>query len=199
METLSSLIAAAAIGTTGLYPVAAIGPDGTQQVVAVGSTDSGLTVHTLTGEATDLSLELYQDGTLRLVPRADEGKAIKLADADPTGPTSAGIVPIPEHYIYNPNAWRTGYHDYCTSSPDFYLTPDLSADFRGACANHDMCMEDLDYLDHGVGWCNAALLLDMRAVCHSVYVGELEKHQQGCRDTAELYYRAVTLANWERF
>lgn len=184
-----------------MYPVTAIDPAGRPQLMAVGSSDThDLTVFTLQGEKTNWALQLFQDGTIHLVPRED--KALTLADdltaTDPQGPSSTGIVPIPEQYIYDPFAFRKGLHDYCTSAPNFYVTPELNADFRGACANHDMCMEDVSWFESGVSWCNAALLLDMRAVCHSVYVSELEKHQQGCRDTAELYYNAVTLANWSK-
>jgi len=57
------------------------------------------------------------------------------------GPAQAeSFVPVPSNYVYNVDmgAW----HDYCTWSPDMPVVPPWGqVDFRGPCANHDMCEE----------------------------------------------------------
>ncbi|MEJ6014043.1 hypothetical protein WG936_09355 [Corynebacterium sp. H127] len=170
--------------------------------VIVGSDPhNGPTVFTPDAEPTNHVLELYQDGTLRLVPRDQETTAVRLAPdftADTGRPSSPGTVPIPDFYEYDPSALHPGLHDYCTFSPNYYVTPELNADFRGACANHDLCMEESLFYGLGYGWCNIALRKDMQAVCTSVYQNELEYHRQGCLDTADLYYSAVTLRHINR-
>ncbi|QGU03245.1 hypothetical protein CKALI_12035 [Corynebacterium kalinowskii] len=199
-DLLSSSGAGFGLSSDLRIPVTAFDPEGTVVPVLVGSSEySGPTVFTQQGEPTKYFLELFQDGTLHLVARDQDGLAVKLAPdftANTDRPSSTGTVPVPDDYVYDPFALHPGFHDYCTTSPNFYVTPELNADFRGACANHDMCMEDMLLFEYGYGWCNTALLLDIRDVCTSVYTGELERHRQGCLDTADVYYSAVTLAHW---
>ena len=53
---------------------------------------------------------------------------------------AAQFVPIPGNYQYEPS--RGAWHDYCTWSPDKPVVPPWGqVDFRGPCANHDMCEE----------------------------------------------------------
>ena len=53
-----------------------------------------------------------------------------------------GGVEVPDGYIYNPKLGSL--HDYCTKSPDQFPAPGVNADFKGACAIHDMCYEKND-------------------------------------------------------
>ena len=46
------------------------------------------------------------------------------------------FVAVPSRYVYDPS--KGSLHDYCTKSPDSWGR----ADFRGPCANHDLCYED---------------------------------------------------------
>ncbi|WP_410657288.1 hypothetical protein [Amycolatopsis sp. lyj-112] len=53
---------------------------------------------------------------------------------------AAAFVPIPSGYVYDVN--RGAWHDYCTLSPDKPVVPPWGqVDFRGPCANHDLCEE----------------------------------------------------------
>ena len=66
------------------------------------------------------------------------------------------FVGVPSRYEYNPN--KGSLHDYCTRSPDSWDR----ADFRGPCANHDLC-----YQDHtrGKDPCDQSLRGDMEINC----------------------------------
>ncbi|MER7864178.1 hypothetical protein ABTX61_34080 [Amycolatopsis japonica] len=72
--------------------------------------------------------------------------AVALAVAAGALPFLAGtaqataFVRIPSNYVYDPS--RGAWHDYCTLSPDKPVVPPWGqVDFRGPCANHDMCEE----------------------------------------------------------
>ena len=74
-------------------------------------------------------------------------------------PASATVYPfvdVPSRYEYNPK--KGSLHDYCTTSPDSWDR----ADFRGPCANHDLC-----YQDHvrGKEACDQGLRDDMEVNC----------------------------------
>lgn len=202
LESITELGAQLGLSSDQRIPFVAARPDGVLEHVELGSSPFfGPTIFTLDGAPTNWFAMLYQDGSIRLVPRNESPLALQLAPdlyQDNGRPASLGTVPIPADYVYNPAARKPGYHDYCTASPNLYVTPELNADFRGACARHDICMEDAEIGGYGIGWCNTELLLDMRDVCSSVYVGELEKHRQGCFDTADLYFSAVTLRHVTR-
>jgi hypothetical protein len=66
------------------------------------------------------------------------------------------FVAVPARYEYNPK--KGTLHDYCTKSPDSWDR----ADFRGPCANHDLC-----YMDHvrGKEPCDQSLRTDMEMNC----------------------------------
>lgn len=169
-DLLSSTGASIGLSSNEMYPVTAIGPNGLPMNVTVGSSPYfGPMVFNAEGMPTNWVLQLFQDGTLHIVARGNDAGPLTLAtdftQDNPDRPSSTGIVPIPETYEFDPFALHPGYHDYCTASPNYYVTPELNADFRGACAGHDMCMEESDWFGYGYGWCNTALLLDMRAVC----------------------------------
>ena len=66
------------------------------------------------------------------------------------------FVAVPAPYVYDPS--KGSLHDYCTKSPDSWDR----ADFRGPCANHDLC-----YQDHvrGKQACDDSLRTDMEMNC----------------------------------
>ena len=66
------------------------------------------------------------------------------------------FVGVPARYVYDPS--QGSLHDYCTKSPDSWDR----ADFRGPCANHDLC-----YQDHvrGKQACDDSLRDDMQLNC----------------------------------
>jgi hypothetical protein len=66
------------------------------------------------------------------------------------------FVAVPARYEYNPR--KGSLHDYCTKSPDSWDR----ADFRGPCANHDLC-----HMDHvrGKQACDDNLRTDMEMNC----------------------------------
>jgi len=66
------------------------------------------------------------------------------------------FVDVPARYVYDPS--QGSLHDYCTKSPDSWGR----ADFRGPCANHDLC-----YMDHvrGKQSCDDSLRTDMEMNC----------------------------------
>ena len=66
------------------------------------------------------------------------------------------FVAVPSRYVYDPS--QGSLHDYCTKSPDSWDR----ADFRGPCANHDLC-----YMDHvrGKDPCDQSLRTDMEMNC----------------------------------
>lgn len=66
------------------------------------------------------------------------------------------FVDVPRRYVYDPS--KGSLHDYCTKSPDSWDR----ADFRGPCANHDLC-----YQDHvrGKQACDDSLRDDMQINC----------------------------------
>lgn len=66
------------------------------------------------------------------------------------------FVGVPARYEYDPS--KGSLHDYCTKSPDSWGR----ADFRGPCANHDLC-----YQDHvrGKDPCDQSLRTDIEMNC----------------------------------
>ncbi|AKK04306.1 hypothetical protein CEPID_12420 [Corynebacterium epidermidicanis] len=182
-------------------PVLATTPHG-QELVTVGSTPFlGPTIFAADRAATDYQLVLYQDMSLHLEPRNSMGGVVKLAegfDADVPRESSTGGVDVPYGYYIDELHPNPGFHDYCTSAPNYFTTPGLNADFRGACARHDMCMEDSLVLGLGVAGCNLDLWDDMTRVCMNVYKDD-ENYREPCLETADVYFTAVTLANIKKF
>lgn len=90
---------------------------------------------------------------------------------------------IPADYVYNPKLGRL--HDYCTDSPDYYGY----ADFRGACARHDMCYEAAKKSKHS---CNLIFRQNLLRVCKGLNV---ETAIEGYPAVADDYFVIVEKAN----
>lgn len=93
-------------------------------------------------------------------------------------------VDVPPGYVYDPS--RGSLHDYCTFSPDQLG----GADFRGACARHDLCYEEVN---RGVGShheCNLRFRNDLGTVCDGQGAG-----RGACNAAADVYFRAVEAKN----
>lgn len=103
-----------------------------------------------------------------------------------------GGVTIPGRYNYDPNAGNL--RDYCTKSPDFYYYPGgTSADFRGACARHDICYFDVKEsggASSGFANCNRQLRDNLQTVCRNVYSNEFWIRSD-CFFIANSYYEVV--------
>ena len=96
-----------------------------------------------------------------------------------------GKVVVPKSYCYNPttNSHR-GWHDYCTHSPDSYG----SADFRGPCARHDMCLQK----SHSHSKCDGPLLSNLKTNCHYAYSHWYQVvSKEKCYAVAYGYYLAI--------
>ncbi|MFE1752868.1 hypothetical protein [Streptomyces anandii] len=102
--------------------------------------------------------------------------------ADAIAASSSGKVTVPSNYIYNPK--KGTLHDYCTDSPDSYL----SADFRGPCARHDLCYGKKG--NHKKS-CDATLFAQLMQNCNYAY-GSWNPLRYTCTSVASGYYAAVT-------
>lgn len=181
-------------------PLAAETEHGLEQVVVGSMPFYGPVVLGLDGQVLNKQLVVYQDLSLHLVPRGSDVQSLKLADGfvnQPEGPISDGGVEIPPGYVYSPTHVQPGYHDYCTLAPNYFTSPEISADFRGPCARHDICMEAEEFTEFGLTMCNIPLWLDLIAVCTNTYEAYPESRDR-CSDAGRLYYAAVTLANAKR-
>ncbi|SFG20218.1 hypothetical protein SAMN05660282_00260 [Corynebacterium spheniscorum] len=112
---------------------------------------------------------------------------------DSTTPDYGGIS-IPAHYDYW--ACQSGYkhrehyarHDFCTKSPDAVFLGGTKANFRGACARHDLCM---DASPGKYGGCNRKLHEDMETICTDRYAA-YDVARYKCRDLRDTYWVVVT-------
>ena len=100
-----------------------------------------------------------------------------------------GGVEVPDGYIYNPKLGSL--HDYCTKSPDQFPAPGVNADFKGACAIHDMCYEKNDGNDSGMRNCDSNFRNNLITVCENVYTSGVDPRREKCIDVALVYYGAV--------
>ena len=100
-----------------------------------------------------------------------------------------GGVEIPDGYIYNPKLGSL--HDYCTKSPDQFPAPGVNADFKGACAIHDMCYEKNDGNASGMRNCDSNFRNNLITVCENVYTSGVDLRREKCIDVALVYYGAV--------
>ena len=100
-----------------------------------------------------------------------------------------GGVEIPDGYIYNPKLGSL--HDYCTKSPDQFPAPGVNADFKGACAIHDMCYEKNDGNASGMRNCDSNFRNNLITVCENVYTSGVDPRREKCIDVALVYYVAV--------
>ena len=100
-----------------------------------------------------------------------------------------GGVEVPDGYIYNPKLGSL--HDYCTKSPDQFPAPGVNADFKGACAIHDMCYEKNDGNASGMRNCDSNFRNNLITVCENVYTSGVDPRREKCIDVALVYYGAV--------
>ncbi len=122
-------------------------------------------------------------GMLTAAPAHASDNATAGAQAAPTAAASRiSKVTVPSNYVYNPR--KGSLHDYCTSSPDSYL----SADFRGPCARHDLCYAKPG--NHKKA-CDATLDVQLSQNCAYAY-GSLNPLRYSCINTAHGYWMSVT-------
>ena len=108
-----------------------------------------------------------------------------------------GGVEIPDGYIYNPKLGSL--HDYCTKSPDQFPAPGVNADFKGACAIHDMCYEKNDGNASGMRTCDSNFRNNLITVCENVYTSGADPRRGKCIDVALVYYGAVVAAHHDNY
>ncbi len=98
-------------------------------------------------------------------------------------------ITIPSNYQYHPNSGpQVTLHDYCSHSPDEFPAPGTNANFRGACARHDMCYQYHQQTQHG---CDNSLFVNLGAECTYTYAW-YDPRRGACVDTAAIYWAAVT-------
>lgn len=104
-------------------------------------------------------------------------------------------ISIPSGYVYNTNLNPKSLHDYCTASPDEWG----NANFRGACARHDMCLVPLTpMLDQvkrrkGRTACDTLLWGNLTASCALAYGWA---GRPACNTIARVYFAAVQARTW---
>ena len=108
-----------------------------------------------------------------------------------------GGVEVPDGYIYNPKLGSL--HDYCTKSPDQFPAPGVNADFKGACAIHDMCYEKNDGNASGMRNCDSNFRNNLITVCENVYTSGVDLRREKCIDVALVYYGAVVAAHRDNY
>ena len=108
-----------------------------------------------------------------------------------------GGVEVPDGYIYNPKLGSL--HDYCTKSPDQFPAPGVNADFKGACAIHDMCYEKNDGNASGMRNCDSNFRNNLITVCENVYTSGADPRRGKCIDVALVYYGAVVAAHHDNY
>ena len=108
-----------------------------------------------------------------------------------------GGVEVPDGYIYNPKLGSL--HDYCTKSPDQFPAPGVNADFKGACAIHDMCYEKNDGNASGMRNCDSNFRNNLITVCENVYTSGVDLRREKCIDVALVYYGAVVAAHHDNY
>lgn len=142
-------------------------------------------------------VDLHDDGMVFEDRAASAVRSSRACPIDRYTGEDFGGVSIPQHYEYwgcHPrsvytqwNGWAR--HDYCTKSFDKVL----NANFRGACARHDLCMDQRDIRGQGYAPCNAKLWSDMRRICEDVY-SSFDPRRSTCISARESYFAVVNLA-----
>ena len=94
-------------------------------------------------------------------------------------------VTVPSNYVYNPDGPHKTLHDYCSYSPDSYG----SANFRGPCARHDMCIQ---YAQKARSGCDSDLFSNMKQECRYAY-GFPYVTRGKCYAVAATYYAVVSV------
>lgn len=108
----------------------------------------------------------------------------------PQNPNTGGIE-IPADYHYT-GVTGDHLHDFCSRSPDEFPAPGINANFRGACAIHDICYDENTAGRNGMRTCDSNFRNNLMRVCEGVYQGFIENpRRQSCRSTALGYYAFV--------
>ena len=184
-----AVVVASTVAAFAFMPTAVAAP-AEQQDQAVTGQDSDETVD-LYGKQVDRdvaeNLKKYaQENNLDLEAEFKE----KPVTQDPNAiEEDRGGVEIPDGYIYNPKLGSL--HDYCTKSPDQFPAPGVNADFKGACAIHDMCYEKNDGNASGMRNCDSNFRNNLITVCENVYTSGVDPRREKCIDVALVYYGAV--------
>ena len=184
-----AVVVASTVAAFAFMPTAVAAP-AEQQDQAVTGQDSDETVD-LYGKQVDHdvaeNLKKYaQENNLDLEAEFKE----KPVTQDPNAiEEDRGGVEIPDGYIYNPKLGSL--HDYCTKSPDQFPAPGVNADFKGACAIHDMCYEKNDGNASGMRTCDSNFRNNLITVCENVYTSGVDLRREKCIDVALVYYGAV--------
>ena len=184
-----AVVVASTVAAFAFMPTAVAAP-AEQQDQAVTGQDSDETVD-LYGKQVDHdvaeNLKKYaQENNLDLEAEFKE----KPVTQDPNAiEEDRGGVEIPDGYIYNPKLGSL--HDYCTKSPDQFPAPGVNADFKGACAIHDMCYEKNDGNASGMRNCDSNFRNNLITVCENVYTSGVDPRREKCIDVALVYYVAV--------
>ena len=188
-----AVVVASTVAAFAFMPTAVAAP-AEQQDQAVTGQDSDETVD-LYGKQVDHdvaeNLKKYaQENNLDLEAEFKE----KPVTQDPNAiEEDRGGVEIPDGYIYNPKLGSL--HDYCTKSPDQFPAPGVNADFKGACAIHDMCYEKNDGNASGMRTCDSNFRNNLITVCENVYTSGVDPRRGKCIDVALVYYEAVVAAH----
>ena len=184
-----AVVVASTVAAFAFMPTAVAAP-AEQQDQAVTGQDSDETVD-LYGKQVDHdvaeNLKKYaQENNLDLEAEFKE----KPVTQDPNAiEEDRGGVEVPDGYIYNPKLGSL--HDYCTKSPDQFPAPGVNADFKGACAIHDMCYEKNDGNASGMRNCDSNFRNNLITVCENVYTSGVDLRREKCIDVALVYYGAV--------
>lgn len=112
------------------------------------------------------------------------------ADAAPaSGPHAAKAgktkVTVPKRYVYDPSRSPKSLHDYCTHAPNKWF----KADFRGPCARHDLCYQDVGKNRVTKAACDAVLGVNLRTNCAYAYGGWVKR--KTCNGVANTYFAVV--------
>ena len=184
-----AVVVASTVAAFAFMPTAVAAP-AEQQDQAVTGQDSDETVD-LYGKQVDHdvaeNLKKYaQENNLDLEAEFKEKPVMQ--DPNATEEDRGGVE-VPDGYIYNPKLGSL--HDYCTKSPDQFPAPGVNADFKGACAIHDMCYEKNDGNASGMRTCDSNFRNNLITVCENVYTSGVDLRREKCIDVALVYYGAV--------
>ena len=184
-----AVVVASTVATFAFMPTAVAAP-AEQQDQAVTGQDSRETVDLygkqVAPEVAENIQKYAQENNLDLEAEFKE----KPVTQDPNAiEEDRGGVEVPDGYIYNPKLGSL--HDYCTKSPDQFPAPGVNADFKGACAIHDMCYEKNDGNASGMRNCDSNFRNNLITVCENVYTSGADPRRGKCIDVALVYYGAV--------
>lgn len=189
--TRVTLVVASAAATFAFMPTSAAAPTGQGEQRQVAATQDSRETVDLYGkqvapEVAENIQKYAQENNLDLEAEFKERPVTQ----DPNAiEEDRGGVEVPDGYIYNPKLGSL--HDYCTKSPDQFPAPGVNADFKGACAIHDMCYEKNDGNASGMRNCDSNFRNNLITVCENVYTSGVDPRRGKCIDVALVYYGAV--------